>query len=194
VTLVEAPFVHPSAIVEPGAELGAGVHIWHFCHVRSGARIGAGSMLGQGCYVAGQVVIGARARVQNGVNLFDGVELGDEVFVGPNAVFTNVKHPRAFISRRDEYQPTRVRRGATVGANATLLPGITLAEYAFVAAGSVVTRDVPAYGLVRGVPARQVGWVSRAGERLRFEGDSARCPRTGERYQLDGTAVLALGT
>jgi UDP-2-acetamido-3-amino-2,3-dideoxy-glucuronate N-acetyltransferase len=193
VTAVAAAFVHPSAIVEPGAELAPGVSIWHFCHVRSGARIGPGSMLGQGCYVGAKVVIGAGVRVQNGVNLYDGVELGDEVFVGPNAVFTNVKYPRAFISRKEEYLPTRVGRGATVGANATLLPGITLAEYAFAAAGSVVTRDVSAYALVRGAPARQVGWVGRAGEPLRFDGNDARCSRTGDRYRLEGTVLIALG-
>lgn len=188
-----APFVHPSALVEPGAELGAGVSVWHFSHVLGGARIGAGSMLGQGCYVASKVVLGAGVRVQNGVSLYDGVELADEVFVGPNAVFTNVKYPRAFVSRKEEYLPTRVGRGATIGANATLLPGITLGEYAFVAAGAVVTRDVPAYCLVSGVPARRAGWVSRAGERLRFDGAHASCPRTGERYRLERELVTPLG-
>ena len=182
--MTQETFVHPSAVVEPGAELGAGVQIWHFCHVLPGARIGAGSMLGQGCYVGGRVRIGAGVRVQNGVSLYDGVELEDEVFVGPNAVFTNVKHPRAFVSRKAEYQPIHVHRGATVGANATLLPGVSIGRYAFVAAGAVVTREVAAFRLVTGVPARAAGWVSRTGERLTFEGDRARCPRTGEVYVL----------
>jgi UDP-2-acetamido-3-amino-2,3-dideoxy-glucuronate N-acetyltransferase len=183
--------VHPSAVIEPGAVLGAGVKVWHFCHVLAGAQIGAGSMLGQGCFVGSAVRIGAGVRVQNGVNLYDGVELEDEVFVGPNAVFTNVKHPRAFISRRAEFAPTRVRRGATIGANATLVAGVTVGEYAFVAAGAVVTRDVPAFCLVMGVPARASGWISRAGEPLAFDGDRARCPRTGEHYRLHGGAVEA---
>jgi UDP-2-acetamido-3-amino-2,3-dideoxy-glucuronate N-acetyltransferase len=187
------PYVHPSAIVEPGAELGSGVRIWHFCHVLAGARIGAGSMLGQGCFVGGRVRLGSGVRVQNGVSLYDGVELDDEVFVGPNAVFTNVKYPRAFVSRKSEFASIRVRRGATVGANATLLPGVELGEYAFVAAGAVVTRDVAPHALVRGVPASPTGWVSRAGERLRFESGSATCPRTGERYQLAGDGIALTG-
>jgi len=189
VTAPAEPFVHPSAIVEPGAELGEGVQIWHFCHVLAGARIGARSMLGQGCFVGGRVRLGEGVRVQNGVSLYDGVELDAEVFVGPNAVFTNVKYPRAFISRKAEFGAIRVRRGATVGANATLLPGVELGEYAFVAAGAVVTRSVPPFSLVRGVPARPSGWVSRAGERLRFEAGTAECPRTGERYELVGERV-----
>jgi UDP-2-acetamido-3-amino-2,3-dideoxy-glucuronate N-acetyltransferase len=187
-----APSVHPSAVVEPGAVLGAGVKVWHFCHVLAGAQIGAGSMLGQGCFVGSAVRIGAGVRVQNGVNLYDGVELEDEVFVGPNAVFTNVKRPRAFISRKSEFGATRVRRGATIGANATLVAGVTVGEYAFVAAGAVVTRDVPAFCLVMGVPARASGFISRAGEPLSFDGDRARCPRTGEHYRLHAGAVEAL--
>jgi UDP-2-acetamido-3-amino-2,3-dideoxy-glucuronate N-acetyltransferase len=127
--------------------------------------------------------------VQNGVSLYEGVELEDDVFVGPNAVFTNVKHPRAFVSRKAEYLPTYVRRGASIGANATLLPGIGVGPFAFVAAGAVVTRDVPAHGLVAGVPARAVGWVSREGERLCFESGRARCPRSGERYVLGPRGV-----
>lgn len=194
-TALPAPFVHPSAIVEAGAELGAGVKIWHFCHVLAGARIGPGSMLGQGCYVGAGVRVGRGVRVQNGVSLYDGVVLEDEVFVGPNAVFTNVERPRAFVSRKNEYLPITVGRGATIGANATVLPGIRLGEYSFVAAGAVVTRDVAPFALVVGVPARQRAWVSRAGERLELEGDEGRCPRTGERYRLgpDGLAPLASG-
>lgn len=182
--------VHPSAIVEPGSEVGAGVRIWHFCHVLAGARIGDRSMLGQGCYVASGVVLGSGVRVQNGVSLYEGVELEDDVFVGPSAVFTNVKRPRAFLSRRSEFQRTLVRRGATIGANATILPGITIGQYAFVAAGAVVSRSVGDFVLVQGVPARPMGWVSRAGEPLEFRASRARCLRTGEQYQQTDSGVI----
>ncbi|MFO7179457.1 MAG: acyltransferase [Pseudomonadota bacterium] len=179
--------VHPTAVVDPGAELGPGVHVWHFCHVMAGARIGPGAMLGQGCFVAGGVRIGARSRIQNNVSLYSGVELEEDVFVGPSAVFTNVRHPRAFVSRKSEFARTLVGRGATIGANATVLPGVTIGAYAFVGAGAVVTRDVAPFALVVGTPARPVGWVSRAGERLAFTDGQARCPRTGERYRwIDG--------
>lgn len=186
------PWVHPTATVEAGASLGEGTRVWHFCHVMPGARIGADSVLGQNCFVASGVSVGDRVRVQNNVSLYEGVELEDEVFCGPSVVFTNVKHPRAFISRRQEYQPTRVRRGATLGANATLLPGVTIGEYAFVGAGAVVTRDVAPFSLVVGVPAVPVGWVSRAGERLAFDAQgAARCPRTGESYRLAAGRVVS---
>ena len=155
----------------------------------SGARIGARSMLGQGCFVASGVKIGTGVRVQNQVSLYDGVELEDDVFVGPCAVFTNVKNPRAFVARKSEYLPTKVGRGATIGANATILPGITLGDYSFVAAGAVVTRDVPAHVLVMGAPAAARGFVSRHGERLEFSAGEARCPATGERYRLEAGSV-----
>lgn len=182
-------FVHPSAIVEPGAELAEGVRVWHFSHVLAGARIGRNSMLGQGCYVAAGARLGSGVRVQNGVSLYDGVELEDDVFVGPHAVFTNVKRPRAFVSRKDEYAPIRIGQGATIGANATVLPGVTVGRYAFVGAGAVVARDVAAFRLVTGVPAKPSGWVSRAGEPLAFEAGVALCPRTGERYRLGPAGV-----
>ena len=185
----EPAFIHPLAEVEPGAEIGPGSSIWRFCHVMSGARIGAGSMLGQGCFVASSVRIGDGVRVQNQVSLYDGVELEDAVFVGPCAVFTNVKMPRAFVSRKSEYQPTRVRHGASIGANATILPGLTLGDYSFVAAGAVVTRDVPPYTLVMGAPARAHGFVSRHGQRLEFVGGVARCLKSGENYRLEAGAV-----
>ena len=184
-----AAFVHPTAVVDGDAELGAGVKIWHFCHVAGAARIGAASQLGQGCYVGPAVRIGARVRVQNNVSVYEGVELEDDVFVGPSAVFTNVTNPRAHVPRRHEFRRTLVRRGATIGANATILPGVTLGEYCFVGAGAVVSRDVPSFALVVGSPARGIGWMSRHGERLEFSDGIAVCPATHERYVLDGGDV-----
>jgi len=188
--LVPRGGTHPSAVVDPTATVGAGTRIWHFCHVMRGARIGPGSMLAQGCFVGAGVVVGARVRLQNHVSVFEGVTLEDDVFVGPSAVFTNVRTPRAFVSRRaaspgaPAFEPTLVRRGASIGANATIVCGTELGEYCLVGAGAVVTKSVPAYALVAGVPARQLGWVSRHGERLRFRGGRARCPVTGEGYVL----------
>jgi len=187
------PFVHASACVDQGATLGAGAHVWHFCHVMAGASIGAGVMLGHACFVGRDVRIGERSRVQNHVSLFEGVELEADVFVGPSAVFTNVEHPRAAVPKRGEFRRTRVGRGATIGANATILPGVTLGEYSFVAAGAVVREDVAPHVLVMGVPARAKGFVGRHGERLVFEGAIGRCPVTGERYELDGNRVRLLG-
>lgn len=176
-------FVHPSAVIDEGAVLGPGVKVWHFCHVMPGARIGAGSSLGQGCYVASRVVIGRGVKVQNGVSLYDGTTLEDGVFVGPGAVFTNVRNPRAEVERRAEFQPIWLERGVTIGANATLLPGVRLGKYAFVAAGAVVTRSFPSFAFVSGVPARQDGYMSRAGARL---GElPAICSISGVRYELD---------
>jgi UDP-2-acetamido-3-amino-2,3-dideoxy-glucuronate N-acetyltransferase len=185
----DEPAVHPSAVVDPAATLESGATVWHFCHVMAGARLGPGVMLGQGCFVARNVVIGARTRVQNHVSLFEGVELEADVFVGPNATFTNVKNPRAHVRKRAEFLRTVVRRGATIGANATILPGHELGEHCFVGAGAVVTEDVAPYALVLGVPARQHGWVSRHGEKLVFENGVAHCPATGERYELAAGAV-----
>ena len=157
-------FRHRSAVVEAGAQIGAGTRIWHFCHVMRGARIGAGCVLGQNVFVAASAVIGAGCRIQNNVSIYDGVTLEDDVFVGPSAVFTNVRAPRAFVDRRAALQVTRIGRGATIGANATILCGTTVGELAFVAAGAVVTRDVPAHTVVAGVPARRRGLVCRCGE------------------------------
>jgi UDP-2-acetamido-3-amino-2,3-dideoxy-glucuronate N-acetyltransferase len=181
----DAPvFVHPSSVCE-AADIGPGTRIWHFCHVMAGARIGAGCVLGQGCFVAATAQLGDRVRVQNHVSLFDGVVLEDEVFCGPGVVFTNVSRPRAGFSQRNAFATTRVCTGATLGANATLCPGITVGPFAFVAAGAVVTRDVPPFAEVAGVPGRQRGWVSRAGQRLDFAGGTvAHCPRTKQRYEL----------
>lgn len=185
--------IHSSAIVDPGAELGAGTRVWHFAHVCAGARIGAGCSLGQNVFVGNDVRIGDRVRVQNNVSIYDAVTLEDEVFCGPSMVFTNVYNPRAAVPRKDAYRRTLVRRGASIGANATIVCGVTVGEYAFVAAGAVVNRDVPAYALVAGVPARQIGWISAHGERLALPlsgAGEARCPATGEPYVLRDGACL----
>lgn len=187
-------FIHPSAVVDADAEIGAGTRIWHFCHVMSGAKLGEDCMLGQNCFVAQGVRLGRAVRVQNNVSLYEGVELEDEVFCGPSVVFTNVTRPRAFVSRKGEYHRTLVRRGATLGANCTVLPGVTIGQFAFVGAGAVVTRDVAPYSLVVGTPARPVGWVSRSGERLEFDATGhASCPRTGEEYRLAQGGVAQRG-
>ena len=188
-------FAHETAVVDEGAVVGEGVKIWHFAHVSAGARIGAGSSLGQNVYLAPTAVLGAGCKVQNNVSVYDGVVCGDEVFLGPSCVFTNVTNPRAAVNRRGAYAKTQLGRGVTVGANATIVCGVTLGEFAFVGAGAVVTRDVPAYGLAVGNPARRVGWMSVHGERLAFDAAGlASCPATGQRYRLsdDGEAVRAL--
>lgn len=179
--------IHPTAIVEPGARVGVGTRIWHWVHVMAGARIGAGCSIGQGCYV-GNVTIGAGCRIQNHVSIYDGVTLEDDVFVGPSCVFTNVVHPRAHVPRKAEYAPTLVGRGATLGANATIVCGVTIGPAAFVGAGAVVTRDVPAHALVVGAPARQVGWACACGETLP---EALACARCGARYVLADGALTA---
>jgi UDP-2-acetamido-3-amino-2,3-dideoxy-glucuronate N-acetyltransferase len=183
--------VHPTAIVDTGAHIGDGTRIWHWVHVCSGARIGSNCSLGQNVFVGNRVVIGNDVRVQNNVSVYDGVTLEDGVFCGPSMVFTNVINPRAEVQRKDEFKPTLVKRGATLGANSTIVCGVTVGSYAFVGAGAVVTRNVPAYALVIGTPARLSGWMSRSGEKLPLpvEGSgTATCPRTGERYRLHAGA------
>jgi UDP-2-acetamido-3-amino-2,3-dideoxy-glucuronate N-acetyltransferase len=185
--------VHPSAIVDDGAQIGDGTHVWHFSHVCAGARIGADCSLGQNVFVGNDVVIGRGVKIQNNVSVYDAVTLEDEVFCGPSVVFTNVRNPRAAVPRKSEYRRTLVRRGATLGANATIVCGVTVGEYAFVGAGAVVTKDVAAHALMAGVPARRIGWMSRHGERLVFDAaGEARCPATGERYRLNGELVTFL--
>jgi UDP-2-acetamido-3-amino-2,3-dideoxy-glucuronate N-acetyltransferase len=184
--------VHPSAIVDHGAQLGEGTHVWHFAHVCAGARIGASCSLGQGVFVANDVVIGSNVKVQNNVSVYDAVTLEDDVFCGPSMVFTNVHNPRAAVPRKAEYRRTLVQRGATLGANCTIVCGTTIGAHAFVGAGAVVSRDVPAFALVVGVPARRIGWMSRHGERLALPASGqgeAHCPATGERYLLDGATL-----
>lgn len=188
-------YQHPTAVVDDGARIGEGSRIWHFAHVCAGAHIGCGVSLGQNVFVGNQVVVGDHCKVQNNVSLYDGVTLEEGVFCGPSAVFTNVHNPRALIERKDQYRPTLVRRGASLGANCTIVCGTTIGEFAFVGAGAVVTGDVPAYALVVGVPACQVGWISEFGERLVFsDGDrgEAICPHTGDRYRLDGGRLRKL--
>ena len=163
---LQPAWAHATAIIDEGASLGPGTKVWHFCHVTAGARVGERVSLGQNVYVAATVAIGNGCKIQNNVSLYDGVTLQDDVFVGPSVVFTNVVNPRAFVARRDEYRPTIVGKGASIGANATIVCGHNLGEYSFVAAGAVVTKDVPAFALVAGVPARFIGWMCRCGERL----------------------------
>ena len=178
--------IHPSAIVDTGAQLGAGSRVWHFVHVCAGARIGDGCTLGQGVYVGNEVRIGNNVKIQNNVSVYDAVTLEDDVFCGPSMVFTNVYNPRAAVSRKDEYRQTLVRQGATLGANCTVVCGVTIGRYAFIGAGAVINRNVPDFALMVGVPARCIGWVSRHGERLALGPGTplAACPATGERYRL----------
>ncbi|HXU81076.1 MAG TPA: acyltransferase [Polyangia bacterium] len=183
-------WAHPSAFVDEPSHVGAGTKIWHFCHVMAGARIGAGCSLGQNVFVGAKAVVGSRCKIQNNVSLYDAVELEDEVFVGPSAVFTNVVNPRAFVERKHEYRPTVVRRGATIGANATVVCGHEIGAYAFVAAGAVVTHDVAAHALVKGVPARFAGWVCRCGTVLGADGAGFLCGECGKRYQLSGNGLV----
>jgi UDP-2-acetamido-3-amino-2,3-dideoxy-glucuronate N-acetyltransferase len=172
----QAAWVHPTAVVDEGARLGAGTRVWHFVHVSAGAEVGPGCVLGQNVFVAPGVRIGAGCKLQNNVSVYAGVTLGDEVFVGPSAVFTNVLEPRAHVSRRHAFVPTRVERRATIGANATVVCGVTLGEGAFVAAGAVVTHDVPPRVQVQGVPARPAGWRCDCGEALEGTGGEAADP------------------
>ena len=182
-------FVHHTAIVDDGARIGRGSRVWHWVHVCAGAVIGEDCVLGQNVFVGNRVVIGDNVRIQNNVSVYDNVTLEDDVFCGPSMVFTNVYNPRSAVSRKDEYRDTLVRRGATLGANCTIVCGVTIGQYAFVGAGAVVHRDVPDFALVVGVPAHQVGWMSRYGERLTLPLSGvgeAVCPHTGDRYVLEG--------
>ena len=185
-------FMHPSAVIDQPCQIGKGTKIWHFCHVMAHARIGENCVLGQNVMVASHVVIGDRVHIQNNVSVYTGVELEADVFCGPSCVFTNVTNPRSEINRKAAYERTLVRRGATIGANATIVCGVAVGQYAFIGAGAVVLSDVPDYGLMVGVPAKQIGWMSRHGHRLPSP-DSAglmRCPQSGWGYREIAPGVV----
>lgn len=182
-------YKHESAIIDDGADIGDGCRIWHFAHVCSGAVIGQGVSLGQNVFVGNKVTIGDKCKIQNNVSVYDNVHLAEGVFCGPSMVFTNVYNPRSLIERKDQYRDTLVNKGATLGANCTIVCGVSIGEYAFIGAGAVVNKDVPAYALMVGVPAKQIGWMSEFGEQLDLpvEGQAkAICPHTGAIYQLNG--------
>lgn len=185
-------YQHPSAIVDEGAQIGESSRIWHFVHVCGGARIGKGVSLGQNVFVGNSVVIGDNCKVQNNVSVYDNVTLEEGVFCGPSMVFTNVYNPRSLIERKDQYRDTLVKKGATLGANCTIVCGVTIGEFAFVGAGAVVNRNVPAYALMVGVPARQIGWMSEFGEQLALpltgKGD-VTCQHTSASYELNGSTL-----
>ena len=179
--------IHHTAIIDSDATIGEGCRIWHWVHISSGASIGQNCSFGQNVFVGNKVVIGNNVKIQNNVSVYDNVTLEDDVFCGPSMVFTNVYNPRSAISRKDEYRNTLVKQGATLGANSTIVCGVTIGQYAFIGAGAVINRDVPDFALMVGVPAKQIGWISKFGERLDLpiEGDGvAICPHTGEQYQL----------
>ena len=178
-------FIHETAVIDAGAQIGENSKVWHFCHLMGGAVIGKNCSLGQNVFVASSVVLGDGCKVQNNVSLYEGIICEEEVFLGPSCVFTNVKNPRSSVNRRAEYLRTHVGRGATIGANATIVCGLSLGAYCFVGAGAVVTRNIPEFALVVGSPARQIGWMSRRGERLNFNDEGmAECPISGDRYKL----------
>ncbi|GAB1141939.1 MULTISPECIES: acyltransferase [Shewanella] len=184
--------LHETAIVDDGAKIGNGTRVWHFTHVCGGANIGEGCSLGQNVFIGNKVTIGNNVKVQNNVSVYDNVHLADDVFCGPSIVFTNVYNPRSFIERKSEYRDTYVKKGATLGANCTIVCGVTIGQYALVGAGALVNKDVKAFALVVGVPAKQIGWISKYGEQLSLplSGDAkAVCPHTGDQYILHGDYV-----
>ena len=186
-----ATTIHPSAIVDDGAQLGDGCRVWHFVHISAGARIGERCSFGQNVFVGNDVAIGNNVKIQNNVSVYDAVTLEDDVFCGPSMVLTNVYNPRSAVTRKDEYRRTLVKQGATLGANSTIVCGTTVGRYAFIGAGAVINRDVPDFALMVGVPAKQIGWMSRFGERLELPLSSDQpidvaCPNTSDRYRLSG--------
>ncbi len=190
-------FIHESSYVDEGAQIGAGTKIWHFCHVMGSAKIGEGCNIGQNVFVAAGVIIGNNVKIQNNVSLYTGVVVEDDVFLGPSMVLTNVINPRSHVSRKDEYKTTLIERGASVGANATIICGVTLGRYCFIGAGTVVTRSIPDFGLAYGSPGRVQGWMCLCGVRLGFESldgqEQAVCAECGERYLKKGQVVESIG-
>lgn len=183
-------FVHESSYVDDGAEIGSGTKIWHFCHVMSRAKIGEGCNIGQNVLVSSDVTIGNNVKIQNNVSLYTGVVVEDDVFLGPSMVFTNVINPRSHVNRKNEYKVTLVCKGASIGANTTIVCGTTLGQYCLIGAGAVVTKDIPNYALAYGVPARVRGWMCRCGEQLKFEGDYAVCTGCGDAYRKQDQAIF----
>ena len=187
--------IHPTAIVDDGAQIGEGSRIWHFVHICSGAKIGSGVSIGQNVFVGNTAKIGDKCKIQNNVSIYDNVELEEGVFCGPSMVFTNVYNPRSLIDRKDEYKPTTVKKGATLGANCTIVCGVTIGKYAFVGAGAVINKDVKPYALMVGIPATQIGWMSQYGEKLDLplEGEAQTiCPYTKQNYQLKNGLVSTI--
>ncbi|NRP37531.1 UDP-2-acetamido-3-amino-2,3-dideoxy-D-glucuronate N-acetyltransferase [Marinobacterium sp. xm-a-121] len=187
--------VHPSAIVDDGAQIGEGSRVWHFAHVCAGAKIGVGVSLGQNVFIGNKVTIGDKCKIQNNVSVYDNVTLENGVFCGPSMVFTNVYNPRSLIERKDEYKNTLIKKGATLGANCTIVCGVTVGEFAFIGAGALINKDVPAYALMVGVPAKQIGWMSEYGEQLDLPlTGSVRltCDHTGATYELDGAKLYRI--
>ena len=187
--------VHESAIVDKGARIGNDTRVWHFVHVCSGAQIGEGCSLGQNVFVGNKVTIGNNVKVQNNVSVYDNVNIEDDVFCGPSMVFTNVYNPRSFIERKTEYRDTLVKKGVTLGANCTIICGVTVGEYSLVGAGAVINKDVPAFALMVGVPAKQIGWISKYGEQLKLPisgNGTEMCEHTGDIYQLSGSTLTLI--
>lgn len=187
-------YQHETAVIDPGATIGDSTKIWHWVHISAGAVIGSSCVLGQNVFVANNVIIGNGVKIQNNVAVYDNVTLEDDVFCGPAMVFTNVYNPRAFMERKQEYKDTLVKQGATLGANCTIVCGVTIGAYAFVAAGAVINKDVPAFALYAGVPAKQIGWMTKFGERMQLPltGDgSYTCPNTGEVYTLKDSVIVS---
>jgi UDP-2-acetamido-3-amino-2,3-dideoxy-glucuronate N-acetyltransferase len=188
-------YAHPTAIIDEGCVIGAGSKIWHFCHVMPNSEMGEKCILGQNVMVAPRVKLGNNVKVQNNVSIYTGVICEDDTFLGPSMVFTNVINPRSFLERKEEFRVTLVKKGASIGANATVICGVTLGEYCLIGAGAVVTKDVPDFALVVGNPAKHLGWVSRRGIRLHFgENDEAVCSESGERYKLEKGRVMLMPT
>jgi UDP-2-acetamido-3-amino-2,3-dideoxy-glucuronate N-acetyltransferase len=185
-------YAHPTAVIDDGCEIGEGVKIWHFSHIMPGSKIGDGCNIGQNVVVSPGVILGKNVKVQNNVSIYEGVICEDDVFLGPSMVFTNVINPRSAVIRKHEYLKTLVHKGASIGANATIICGNEIGEYAFVGAGAVVTRPVAAYALIVGNPARQIGWMSEFGQRLHFENGKAVCAESGEEYELRNNKVIKL--